>query len=110
MGEKLQRRLQETFAAHQHVAEVRGRGLLQAIEIVANRETLETFPEAANLSGQIVSEALKRGVFFYGGGTGSVRDIICLGPPFIVEESHIEQMCGTLAESVDAVIARLASR
>lgn len=88
---------------HPFVAEVRGRGLLQAIEIVKERDTLTPFAEAEKVSNRIVGNALKKGVFFYGGGTGEVRDIVCMGPPFIIEEQHIETMVEVLLDAVNEV-------
>ncbi len=101
MGALLAERLSDRFAQHPHVAEVRGRGLLQAIEIVADRDTLEPFPEAAQTANRVVGRGLKHGVFFYGGGTGAVRDIVCLGPPFIIEEQHVDEMVDVLGRAVD---------
>jgi adenosylmethionine-8-amino-7-oxononanoate aminotransferase len=46
---------------------------------------------------------LKNGVFFYGGGTGEVRDIVCMGPPFIITEEQIDDMVERLAAAVSAV-------
>jgi adenosylmethionine-8-amino-7-oxononanoate aminotransferase len=102
-GAVLKARLEETFRDHPHVAEVRGAGLLLAIEVVRDRATLEPFAEADGVSGRIVGHALRNGVFFYGGGTGAVRDIVCLGPPFIIDDEHIDTMVRVLAEAVDAV-------
>ena len=103
MGTMLRERLQEAFRDHPHVAEVRGRGLLQAIEIVKDREALTPFPMEDQITQRVVAAALERGVFFYAGGTGEMRDIVCLGPPFIIEERHVDQMVSVLRESVDAV-------
>ena len=103
-GEVLQRRLKDVFGNHPNVAEVRGRGLLQAIEIVKNRTTLEPFDVSANITNRVISAALRRGVFFYTGGTGDVRDIICMGPPFIIGDAEIEQMVRALSESLDEVL------
>jgi adenosylmethionine-8-amino-7-oxononanoate aminotransferase len=103
-GEVLQRRLNDVFGNHPNVAEVRGRGLLQAIEIVKNRTTLEPFDVSANITNRVIGAALKRGVFFYGGGTGDVRDIVCMGPPFIIGDAEIEQMVRALSESLDEVL------
>jgi adenosylmethionine-8-amino-7-oxononanoate aminotransferase len=102
-GERLKAALVDAFAEHPRVAEVRGRGLLLAIEVVRDRESLEPFPEADNVSNRIVGHALHNGVFFYGGGTGEVRDIVCMGPPFIIDDGHIDTMVRVLVESVDAV-------
>lgn len=103
MGEQLHQRLNAAFSNHPHVAEVRGKGLLQAIEIVRDRSTLETYPADQLVSQRIVSQCLKDGVCFYGGGTGEYRDVVVLGPPFIVDESHIAQMVDTLANAVDSI-------
>jgi adenosylmethionine-8-amino-7-oxononanoate aminotransferase len=104
LGDALQKRLQDVLGNHPNVAEVRGRGLLQAIEIVKDRATLEPFDVSRNITNRIVSAALARGVFFYGGGTGDVRDIVCMGPPFIIGDAEIEQMVRVLSESLDEVL------
>jgi len=109
IGERLQQRLLQTFSNHPHVAEVRGRGLLQAIEIVADRGTLEPFPLEANVTDRVVGAALSRDVFFYPGGTGVVRDIVCLGPPFTIDEREIERMVEVLEASVNDVVRRVAA-
>ena len=103
-GELLQKRLKDALGNHPHVAEVRGRGLLQAIEIVKNRSTLEQYDVAENVTNRIVAAALRRGVFFYGGGTGDVRDVVCMGPPFIIGEAEIELMVRTLSDSLEEVL------
>jgi hypothetical protein len=104
LGAKLSARLNDLLGQHRHVAEVRGMGLLQAVEIVRDRESLEPFDLADRVTSRIVAEGLKRDVFFYPGGTGAVRDIICLGPPFICTEAEIDLMAETLAASIDHVL------
>jgi adenosylmethionine-8-amino-7-oxononanoate aminotransferase len=39
-----------------------------------------------------VSQGLKEGIFLYPGGTGEYRDIICLGPPYIIGDEEIDLM------------------
>ena len=106
-GAYLHERLADAFDDHPHVAEVRGRGLFAAIEVVQNRESLERCPLDAAVTGKIVARGLSKGVFFYGGGTGDVRDIVCMGPPFIISESQLDQVVDTLAECVDEVMDEL---
>jgi adenosylmethionine-8-amino-7-oxononanoate aminotransferase len=48
---------------------------------------------------------LKEGVFFYGGGTGEIRDIVCMGPPFTIDDSHVATMAETLGTAIDRVCA-----
>ena len=69
LGDYLHTRLQDAFSNHPHVAEVRGRGLLQAIEIVKDRDSLERYAHEDTISAKVVASALDKGVFFYGGGT-----------------------------------------
>jgi adenosylmethionine-8-amino-7-oxononanoate aminotransferase len=109
-GTKLKAELERVFAGHRHVAEVRGRGLLLAIEVVQDRETLEPFPESAGVTSRIVGAALERGVFFYGGGTGEIRDIVCMGPAFVIGDADLVRIAETLRAAVDSVTDRAFSR
>jgi adenosylmethionine-8-amino-7-oxononanoate aminotransferase len=104
MGERLSARLHGLLDQHPHVAEVRGRGLLQAVEIVRDRETLTPFDTADRVTNRIVGRALAHDVFFYPGGTGVARDIVCLGPPLVSTESEIDQMADVLARVIDEVV------
>ena len=102
-GALLKARLVEAFAEHPHVAEVRGRGLLLAIEIVKDRGTLARFGIEERVTSRVVAAALDRGVSFYPGGTGAERDIVAIGPPFNVGQAEVERIVETLVASVDEV-------
>lgn len=104
MGERLRSALAR-LEEHPHVAEVRGLGLLQAVELVRDRATLEPFPASARLTQRVVVEGILRGVFFYPGGVDPARDVVCLGPPLVIEDAEIETIARVLAESIDAAVA-----
>jgi len=104
LGDQLSARLGDLLGQHPHVAEVRGMGLLQAVEIVRDRDTLEPFDIADRITNRVVAQGLKNDVFFYPGGTGEVRDIICLGPPFVCTDAEIDLMAEVLARSIDEVL------
>ena len=104
LGARLSARLGELLGQHPHVAEVRGLGLLQAVEIVRDRDTLTPFDLEDRVTNRIVAQGLKNGVFFYPGGTGAARDIVCLGPPFVSSEAEIDLMAQVLARSIDEVL------
>lgn len=106
LGEQLLARLRSALADHPHVAEVRGRGLLQAVEIVADRSTLSPYPETADMAGRVAAAALRHGVWLYAGGTGPVRDIVMIGPPFTLSEAQLEQIVTALAAAIDEATAR----
>ncbi|MCY3934035.1 MAG: aminotransferase class III-fold pyridoxal phosphate-dependent enzyme [Acidobacteria bacterium] len=108
VGAMLGERLRETLADHPHVAEVRGRGLLYGIEIVQDRETLEPFPAELSLVNAVVAAGLSMDVFFYPGGNDPARDVVCLGPPFILGEEEIEKIVTVLPNAIDSAIARKA--
>jgi adenosylmethionine-8-amino-7-oxononanoate aminotransferase len=104
MGERLRAAL-APLERHAHVAEVRGLGLLQAVELVRDRATREPFPAAARVGQRVVVEGILRGVFFYPGGVDPARDVVCLGPPFVVSDAEIGTIARVLAESIDAAVA-----
>ncbi len=106
MMEGVMERALAPLRQHAHVAEVRGRGMLWGIEIVKDRATLEPFPMSANLTMGIINKGLSDGVYFYPAGTGQVRDVIVLGPPYITTEAEIEEIVAVLKTSIDFAVAK----
>lgn len=107
-GEFLRGQLQERFANHPHVGDIRGRGLFQAIELVRQRETAEPFPADRRLHARIKQAAQSRGLICYpSGGTidGVNGDHILLAPPFISTEEQLQQAVEILAGALDECIA-----
>ena len=103
-GKMLGGSLVATLANHSAVAEIRGRGLLWAIEIVRDRTTLERYPRSANITRRIINTGIEMGVFFYPGGTSTERDIIVLSPPFIIEPEEIAEMVRVLKKAINQVL------
>lgn len=107
MGDLLNDALQARFGNHHHVGDIRGRGLFRAIEFVADRSTKQAFDPALKLHAKIKQEAMKRGLICYPmGGTidGVQGDHVLLAPPFIIEESHVDELTQKLGDSVEAAI------
>ena len=102
-GEYLLNRLKDSLAQHPNLGEVRGKGLLVAVELVKDRETLELFPEEESVTNKIIGKGLEKGVFFYGGGTGTVRDLVCFGPTFTITEAQLDRVVDTFVDCVDEV-------
>jgi adenosylmethionine-8-amino-7-oxononanoate aminotransferase len=106
-GDYLRRRLKESFGNHHHVGDVRGRGLFQAIELVADRGAKEPFDPKLKLHGRVKREAMARGLMVYPmGGTidGARGDHVLLAPPFIVDEALVDTIVARLADAVDAAL------
>src|SRR4051812_41276450 len=69
-GAHLARRLQERFGNDPHVGDVRGRGLFQGVELMADRSSKEPFEPKRKLHARIKKEAMARGLMVYPtGGT-----------------------------------------
>lgn len=109
MGHKLRQRL-AALESHPNVAEIRGRGLLLGVELVKDRKTLEPFPKEAGLTTKVIMAGFVEGVFFYPGGSDPARDVITLGPPFIIEDEHIEQIATALEAAIDSAVGRVSAR
>lgn len=107
MGAHLSRRLNERFGNHHHVGDIRGRGLFQAIELVADRGSKEPFDPALKLHARVKREAMARGLMVYPtGGTidGRLGDHVLLAPPFIAKPGDIDAIVERLGDAVDAAI------
>jgi len=104
MGRRLRARL-AALEAHPHVAQVRGRGLLLGVELVRDKQTLEPFPAAAGLTMKVVMAGVANGVFFYPGGTDPARDVITIGPPFVIDDEHVEQIACALEAAIDMAVS-----
>jgi adenosylmethionine-8-amino-7-oxononanoate aminotransferase len=105
MGEALRERLAAALGAHPHVAEMRGKGLLQAVELVRDRGTLAPFAPEDRITATVVAAGLANGVFFYPAGAGAAQDAIVLGPPFTVSEAELDQLVTALLKSIDGAVA-----
>jgi adenosylmethionine-8-amino-7-oxononanoate aminotransferase len=110
MGEALAERLAAALGGHPHVAEIRGRGLLRALELVADRATLAPFAPEDRMTATVVATGLANGVFLYPGGAGAAQDVIVLGPPFTVSESELDLLVSALAKAIDGAASRVAAR
>jgi len=110
MGDHLQRRLDERFANHHHVGDIRGRGLFRGVELVSDRGLKTPFSPDLALNARIKREAMARGLIVYPmGGTvdGVNGDHVLLAPPFIVNEGQVDAIVERLGDAVDAALASI---
>ena len=105
MGQLLRERLEEEFQDHPNVDSIRGRGLLQGLGLVADRQTGDPFPRSAAFAETVTNLALENDVWVYPSGSGIFDDAVMFGPPFIVEESHIDQMVTVTRQAIDTAAA-----
>lgn len=111
-GDALVHLLRERLGEHPSVGDIRGRGLLVGVELVADRDDRTPFPRSARVTETIVRGARERGVLLYSGtgnADGTDGDAILLGPPFIVTDDELARIVDTLAVSIDAAVAAVAT-
>src|SRR5687767_7184607 len=96
---------------HPWVGDVRGKGLLAGIELVADRGARRCFPRAARLAERVTERAFERGLIVWP-NTGHFRgegDLLMLGPPFTVREAEISEVVRRLGAALDEVAAEVGS-
>ena len=102
LGPHLQSRLQ-TLRSHELVGDVRGLGLLGAVELVRDRDSKALFDPAVGVSRRVFLAALERGVI-----TRPLSgDVVAVSPPFVITEAQIDRVVEVLGEAITAVSREL---
>jgi adenosylmethionine-8-amino-7-oxononanoate aminotransferase len=105
-GEVLRRAL-SAFENHPHVGEIRGLGLLLAVEFVKEKSTREPFPKEAGIAEKIRQAALEKNVLTYpsqGCVEGSRGDHVLLAPPFIITPQECQLIADALQYALEKVL------
>jgi adenosylmethionine-8-amino-7-oxononanoate aminotransferase len=79
--------------------EFRQTGMIAAVELVRNQETLEPFPIEQRVGHQIFLEGLKREVVLR-----PLGNVVYFIPPLVIEPDQIETMMNAAYESINAVL------
>jgi adenosylmethionine-8-amino-7-oxononanoate aminotransferase len=106
-GVRLMQLLDARFGNHPNIGDIRGRGLLVAVELVADREMKAPFDPALAMHRRAKADAFDRGLLIYpSGGTidGRNGDHVLLAPPYNVTDDEVETIVDLLAQTVDAVL------
>ncbi|HEX8651942.1 MAG TPA: aspartate aminotransferase family protein [Pyrinomonadaceae bacterium] len=98
VGAHLRERLEELKEKHAVIGDVRGLGLMQALELVRDRETKEPHPQAV---AHVFEETRRRGVLI--GKGGLYANVIRTGMPLISTKDHVDE----LILALDAAFATL---
>ena len=105
-GAYLQRRLRETLADLPHVGEVRGIGLLAAVEFVADRAVKLRFDPELGVGQRIAAACFKRGLIVRSMPAG---DTIGFSPPLVITPGEVDEIVGITGDSVAEVFDQLAA-
>jgi 4-aminobutyrate aminotransferase len=99
LGEKALKRLEEWRERFSIVGDVRGKGLLLAVEFVKDKKSKKPAPEERD---SVVREGIRRGVLVFRGGNSTIR----IAPPLIIGEDELQLGLDLLEEAVKQVEAR----
>lgn len=105
VGSHFQKRLKEHFAQMEIVGEVRGVGLLGAIEFVADRQTKRRFDPHLKVGARVSKAARDRGLIARAMPHG---DILGFAPPLVVSESEIDEIVDLAYQATKQVMDELA--
>lgn len=111
-GAQLLAGLGDRLGEHPAVGDIRGRGLLVGVELVADRATGEPFDRALRVTERVVAAARDLGVLVYsstGCADGSNGDLLLLGPPLVVDVPQVEEITDLVARAVERVTSRAGS-
>ena len=100
-GEYLLERL-ETLYEHPSVGNVRGLGLLAAVELVEDRDSKEAFPASAGLMSRLPKKLYDKKIVSFRAG-----DIIAICPPLSISEDEVDFIVSALDEAIGEVEAEL---
>jgi adenosylmethionine-8-amino-7-oxononanoate aminotransferase len=98
LGRRLQHKL-AGLAAHPHVGQVRGLGLMGAVELVADKATKAEFPPEAAIGPLVHAATQARGMFSRLRG-----DVYNLAPCYVTSEAQLDRMVDILGESIAEVL------
>jgi adenosylmethionine-8-amino-7-oxononanoate aminotransferase len=102
LGQKLRDALDEVPC----VGDVRGLGMMWAVELVADRGARTPFPAEWHVGQRVCDAAFERGVLFYPGSgcaDGVRGDHVMVAPPYVVTEAQIDTIIQVLLQAIRQV-------
>lgn len=104
VGAYFQNKLRETFAQLPIVGEVRGVGLMGAIEFVANRDSKTRFDPALKIGARVSKAARDRGLIARAMPHG---DILGFAPPLVITQGEVDEVIAIAEGAVRQVMDEL---
>ena len=86
------------------VGEVRGIGLIGAIEFVKNKETKESFPRDARVGIYCMERCLQHGLV-----VRALGDVVCFCPPLVITEAQIDELFSKFELALRETIEKFAA-
>ena len=86
------------------VGNVRGLGMMAAVEVVADKATKQLFPPEIGMTQKLTDALLDRGLC-----TRVAMDCICVAPPLVTTDAQIDRMVSIIGDTVSAVVSEAVS-
>jgi adenosylmethionine-8-amino-7-oxononanoate aminotransferase len=109
-GAGLLARLRQAFGGHDHVGDIRGRGMFLGLEFVADRATREPLDPSLRMHLRLKANAMGEGLICYPAGNtldGGQGDHVLLAPPFILTEAQLDELVAKLQRAVARTFAEI---
>lgn len=114
-GASLKARLEKLAEKHACIGDIRGAGLLMAVELVTDRDTKTSYPASFPATEQVRIFGLHHGLIIYSRRTANGRygDWFMVAPPLTITEEEcddlIERLDATLRDFTEAAAAHIAT-
>ena len=101
VGAYLNEALTDALSDHPHVGDVRGEGMLAAVEFVRDRDSRTFFDASDKIGPQMSAAMLEQGVIARAMPQG---DILGFAPPFCLTKEEADEVVGKTVKAVNAVL------
>jgi len=95
------------------VGDIRGRGLVRGLELVADKKSKKAFDRRLRVSERVTKAAAAQGVLLLAGNgaaDGIDGDTIVMAPPYVATDADLEHMVAVLESALAEVAAQLSTQ
>ena len=103
VGAHLQAELRRRFAGHELVGEVRGVGMIAAMELVADRDARRNFDPKQKVVGRLAKLCEQHGVI----ARGLANDTLAFSPPLVMTAAEVDEMLDRIEPALDELTVQL---
>jgi adenosylmethionine-8-amino-7-oxononanoate aminotransferase len=102
-GARLLEELRRALSGESFVGDVRGEGLMVAVELVEDVATKRPFPRSERVTERVVAAARGSGLLLYsstGCADGKDGDLVMFGPPFVISDDELDEAVAKTAQAI----------
>ncbi len=105
VGAYFQEQLRARLGDHEHVGEIRGVGLIAAVELVKDRAKAHNFAASAGIGKAFSAAALENGLIV----RAMLNDSIAMSPPLVLTRGDADAIVTRFAAALEAIASQLSS-